>query len=370
MESTAAKIQALGDLELAVLLCLVAQQHCIISTQNLLLDTLAHELQLTDQVKIATNVFGLSCALVNCSATTTLDDFKESILVDAPDASDDRLASSTHLSLPSFKPTTSRHTFFRNQSGTSNELDERKIADIIIAKDLNMASSNLQTQALELMRTKRLFSHTAMHSTSKHFLFIALQASESKSKLGFHLNDMFAISHQHTEDDGFPNLEEQEFKEPPQSDDAVSISSVVKHTLSNAEALSEPPSITPDDIQDLRTAVTSVRVSAEVAAYLHNIVIFMRLNRFVAGGISAYATRHFRAIVYALAPLHGLNYVPPSLVALAARKVYPHRLILATPNTERSMQWGSDFRAVDQVLKGVTVDDAIESVLSSVEAPL
>jgi hypothetical protein len=46
MDSMAAKIQALGDLELAVLLCLVAQQHCIISTQNLLLDTLAHELQL------------------------------------------------------------------------------------------------------------------------------------------------------------------------------------------------------------------------------------------------------------------------------------------------------------------------------------
>ncbi|CAD0090735.1 unnamed protein product [Aureobasidium vineae] len=312
MDSTAAKIQALGDLELAVLLCLVAQQHCIISTQNLLLDTLAQELQLVP--------------------TTTLDDFKESILVDAPDASHDHLASSTHLSLPSFKPTTSRHTFFRNQSGTSNELDERKIADIIIAKDLNMASSNVQTQALE--------------------------------------NDMFAISHHHTEDDGFPNLEEQEFKEPPQSDDAVSISSVVKHTLSNGEAVSESPSITPNEIQDLRTAVISVRVSAEVAAYLHNVVIFMRLNRFVAGGISAYATRHFRAIVYALAPLHGLEYVPPSLVALAARKVYAHRLILATPSTERSMQWGSDFRAVEQVLQGVTVEDAIESVLSSVEAPL
>ena len=45
MDSTAVKIQALGDLELAVLLCLTAQQHCIISAQNLLLDTLAQELQ-------------------------------------------------------------------------------------------------------------------------------------------------------------------------------------------------------------------------------------------------------------------------------------------------------------------------------------
>lgn len=181
---------------------------------------------------------------------------------------------------------------------------------------------------------------------------------------------MFAISHHHTEDDGFPNLEEQDFKEPSYSNDAVSISSVVKHRFSSKEPLSESPTITPEDIQDLRAAVKAVRVSAEVAAYLHNIVIFMRLNRFVAGGVSAYATRHFRAIVHALAPLHSLEYVPPSLVDLAARKVYAHRLILATPNTERSMQWGSDFRAVEQVLKDVTIADAIESVLSSVEAPL
>jgi hypothetical protein len=163
MDSTAAKIQALGDLELAVLLCLVAQQHCMISTQNLLLDTLAHEIQLvrpfllyhhhfkTNYIKVATNIFGLSCALVNCSATTTLDDFRQAVLVDAPDTSDDPIASSTLLSLPSFRHTTSRQTFFRNQSGASNELDDRKIADIIIAKDLNMANTNIQTQALEVL---------------------------------------------------------------------------------------------------------------------------------------------------------------------------------------------------------------------------
>lgn len=181
---------------------------------------------------------------------------------------------------------------------------------------------------------------------------------------------MFAISHYHSEEDGFPNLEEQHFQEPPPSDDAVSISSVVKHPIPDQDALRSFPVISPDEVQTLRAAVKDVRVSAEVASYLHNIVIFMRLNRFVAGGISAYATRHFRAIVYALAPLHDLTYAPPSLVALAARKVYAHRLVLATSNTERSMQWGSDYRAVEQVLQGVTVEDAIESVLSSVEAPL
>jgi hypothetical protein len=37
----------------------------------------------------------------------------------------------------------------------------------------------------------------------------------------------------------------------------------------------------------------NVFVSAEVARYLQNIVVFLRLNRAVAGGISAKATHHF-----------------------------------------------------------------------------
>jgi len=72
----------------------------------------------------------------------------------------------------------------------------------------------------------------------------------------------------------------------------------------------------------------------------------------------------------ALAPLHGQSYVSPSLVALAARKIYPHRIKITTPERERSMQWGSSLEAVKTVLEGVTVQDVIEEVLESVETPL
>jgi hypothetical protein len=40
------KIQDLSDLELAVLLCLTAQEHCIIDTDPDTIDDLVHELQL------------------------------------------------------------------------------------------------------------------------------------------------------------------------------------------------------------------------------------------------------------------------------------------------------------------------------------
>lgn len=42
----AIKVQALGDLELAVLICLVADQHCIIESEPDLADNIEEELQL------------------------------------------------------------------------------------------------------------------------------------------------------------------------------------------------------------------------------------------------------------------------------------------------------------------------------------
>jgi hypothetical protein len=72
----------------------------------------------------------------------------------------------------------------------------------------------------------------------------------------------------------------------------------------------------------------------------------------------------------ALAPLHGLSYITPSLIALAARKIYPHRINLTSPENERSMQWGSSLEAVKAVLEGVTVEEVVEEVLQSVEVPL
>jgi hypothetical protein len=46
-------------------------------------------------------------------------------------------------------------------------------------------------------------------------------------------------------------------------------------------------------ILQLRSLSHAVSVSAEVTRYLHNIVVFLRLNRAVAGGISVRATKHF-----------------------------------------------------------------------------
>ena len=148
------------------------------------------------------------------------------------------------------------------------------------------------------------------------------------------------------------------------------MSSTVNLSTRTPPLLAGIPTISKADIALLRSAASEATMNAEVASYLHNITIFMRLSRYIAGGVSALATKHLRIIVGALAPLHNLNYCTPSLVALAARKIYPHRIVLANSKTERSLQWGSDPRVVDEILQGLTADDAIEATLSAVEAPL
>ena len=111
-------------------------------------------------------------------------------------------------------------------------------------------------------------------------------------------------------------------------------------------------------------------VSTEVKRYIHNVLVFLRTHRAVASGVTPQATRHFELLAKCLAPLHGLSFVTPSLVALAARKVYRHRLKLVSPEDERSLQYGSDIAAVTAYLKDITVEMVIESVLKDVEVPL
>lgn len=65
-----------------------------------------------------------------------------------------------------------------------------------------------------------------------------------------------------------------------------------------------------------------------------------------------------------------MQYSTPSVVALAAKKVYRHRLILSSPHEERSMQYGSAIAAVNGVLRELTADGIVEAVINSIACPL
>jgi len=333
------KLRQLGDLELAVLICLIAQEHCMFASERISNRDLRDELQ-----HICSRTFGLQCVVVQCSAKTTVDEFSEAILVDTLDDEEVPVQRSDLLQRPTmFSDVTSSRGRSPSRFG-SNTLDTRRIADAIIAVDLDLAPESVQVQALELMRARRIFTRTALHTASKNFTMLSI-VSKPGARLSLHLNDLFCMCHVHAEQDGLPYV------------DADVTKDLEIH-------------ISADDVGDLRSLAEDARFTPEIAAYLHNIVVFMRNNRFIMGGVTASATRQLRAIAKTLAPLHGLAYVPPSLVVLAVRKVYPHRLKLTTVQSERSLQWGSNPEAIRELLNGVTIDDAIEDVLASVETPL
>jgi len=164
-------------------------------------------------------VFGLSHAVIDCSEHTSLDDFAHAIL--SVDISPARSASpvrsrqdSYFLNTPGFQSIT--------RSPQSESFGENKtIANVIIAKNLDEAPKQVQIQALELMRTRRIYTRTSVQNVPKTFLFIALLAGGEGPRLTKHLNEHMFISHFHDPEDGFPNMEEI-------YDDGDSISSVVK----------------------------------------------------------------------------------------------------------------------------------------------
>jgi hypothetical protein len=90
-ETLSSLVHGLNDIELAVLLCLVADKHCILTTEDAGLEELEQEVDVvclplpssrpSNGTQIGTQVFGLLTVTVQCTPETTLDDFVGGILV-------------------------------------------------------------------------------------------------------------------------------------------------------------------------------------------------------------------------------------------------------------------------------------------------
>ncbi|KAI1645561.1 uncharacterized protein F4817DRAFT_342989 [Daldinia loculata] len=410
------RIHGLEDLDLAALLCLVSREHCIVSTEPEELDTLVEELRL-----VASQTFNLSSALVDCTPHTTLDDLAASIQL-RPATPPPQLPPPTPRT-PSASPLRRRGTdasYFHGRTATPTTPRNQnpftgappQIANVILAKNLDRAPRDVQIQCLELLRTRRILTRTSVQTAPKQFLFVAVLESAGAGRLVSHLNDFFYVSHWHDPEDGFAHLEEEEDRKGGETASLDSDSSVVRR--STADSMSAPvltstpragpsrssatyvnredqltmdqislsssrapsfafPSISESDIATLALRARQVNQEIEVLRYQMNIVSFIRMHRAVApggGGATPLATKHLDQLAKCLAALHGLDYVTPSLVGLAVKKIYPHRIRIAAPGQERSMQWGSDLGAIETLLEGMDAAYVIEDVLSMVEAPL
>ena len=157
--------------------------------------------------------------MIDCSENTTLDDFAHAIIT--VDSSPARSNSPVRTRQDSYFLHTPAFSSFSRSPPSDSLADNKTMANIIIAKNLDEAPKQVQIQALELMRTKRIYTRTSVQSTPKRFLFMALLAGSEGPRLTKHLNDYMFISHFHDPEDSFPNLEDM-------YDDGSSTSSVVK----------------------------------------------------------------------------------------------------------------------------------------------
>ncbi|CAO1599106.1 hypothetical protein XANCAGTX0491_002850 [Xanthoria calcicola] len=354
------RVEEFTDLELALLLSFVASEHCLIRTQEEALESLQHEIQL-----IVSDVYGRRCVVIDCSFETALDDFINGLLLEVPLGKSS--TATKHIDDDDIiKAPDSHHNVADVAFQSQPSPIEPKIADVVVLKNLELANDDVQIQALELIRTKRLFTHTSVVTAPKAFCMVIIQSTGSP-RLNKHLNDHIFLSHSHDIEDGFMNLENES---AVIEDDRSSSSSVVHKSIPQRSKDGVGVTFSEADIQALVKESKNTRVTSEVECYLQNIVTFLRMHRAVDGGINSRSTKYFKRLVTCLAPLSGLDYVTPSLVAIAARKVYPHRIILTVPERDRSLQYGSELAAVKAMLEGVTPEVVIEDVLTAVEAPL
>ncbi|OQE44110.1 hypothetical protein PENCOP_c002G07270 [Penicillium coprophilum] len=333
----------LSDLEVAILLCLVAREHCLIETTSHCINDLAKELAL-----IGSTTFNYSYCILDCSIETSIDDIFYNVLT--PDARATYRPSRPWLNTETSSNRSSHRSIgdYSKPPAISSQLGSN-VVNIVVAKNFNFVSDDIQMQMLQLMRARELITEIGTLNAPQDFLFVPL-------------NDNLFISHFHSPDAGYTYLEENDWL----SDGQLSDSSVIHKSKGK-----QPKSATVSSsvMDQLREASASISMSAEVVRYIQDIVVFLRLSRAVASGVSANANIQFSRFAQLLAPLHGIDYMTPSIVALAARKVFRHRITVAAPGEDRSLQYGSDLHAVAHVLADVTPDSILDGVLA-LEPPL
>lgn len=154
---------------------------------------------------MATKTFGLNSVVIDCTPSTTLEDFASALLI-AQSPNINR-SNSPHRSPRSDSYFSTRAS--SQQRGAITPLTTSQIANVVLAKNLNRAPIVVQIQALELLRTRRLFTRTSVQTAPKQFIFVPVleSASGGEARVTEHLNDFFYIAYWHDPEDGFVNLD-------------------------------------------------------------------------------------------------------------------------------------------------------------------
>jgi MoxR-like ATPase len=198
-----------------------------------------------------------------------------------------------------------------------NRFDLRQgpiFANIILADEINRASPKTQSALLEAMQERQVTLEGETLPLSEPFLVLATQNPieyEGTFPLPEAQLDRFMVKLTV----GYPSVEEEteilrRRRERRQDD-------VNLNMMTNAQQL-----------MDLRQAVESVYVDADLEVYIARIVHETRSDRRVAVGASPRASLAFLKMSRARAAMEGRDYILPDDIKHFASPVLSHRLIL------------------------------------------
>lgn len=199
---------------------------------------------------------------------------------------------------------------------TTGELRFRKgpiFANVVLADELNRATPRTQSGLLEAMAERSISIDGTTHALPEPFLVIATQNPTEhhgvyplpESQL-----DRFLLR----TSIGYP-------------EEAVERALLVG-AESSAEVESLRPTLTPETLVQLQSAVDSVQISEDVATYLQSVVRQTREAKELETGVSTRGLLAFAKAVRARAITFGRGFVTPDDVRALAVPVLAHRVVL------------------------------------------
>ncbi|CDR43284.1 CYFA0S11e03180g1_1 [Cyberlindnera fabianii] len=132
-------------------------------------------------------------------------------------------------------------------------------------------------------------------------------------------------------------------------------------------------SISSDRIRSMLTQlnkIKSITIVPEMKRYIYDIVIFVRTHRCVSTGLPTKTINDLEVLCRTLCVVFEREFVIPTIVKLAARKLIPLKITMISPELEPTLQWGSDPELVREMLKRVKPEIVVEHCLSKVAPPL
>ena len=200
---------------------------------------------------------------------------------------------------------------------TKNKFELRKgpiFANIVLADEINRASPKTQSALLEAMQEGQVTIEGETLALPEPFLVLATQNPieyEGTFPLPEAQLDRFMIKLKV----GYPDIEEEKLilrRRRERKQDEVILSQITKAK----------------QILDLREAVETVHVDADLEGYIASLVSATRTDRRVAVGASPRGSLAFLKMARANAALDGRSFVTPDDIKRYAMPVLGHRVIL------------------------------------------